>query len=291
MKWRGRRQSSNVEDRRGSGGGRRITGGKGGKFGIGTIVIIAVMYFMGASPTDIISQLVGGSSQTQTTQQSGSTQLSKKDKELGQFVSVVLQDTEDVWNKIFREQYNTDYPEPTLVLFTGSVQSACGTGSAAMGPFYCSGDDRLYIDLSFYQELKNKFNAPGDFAMAYVVAHEVAHHIQNKMGITTKVHKAKRKLSEAEGNKLSVKLELQADFLAGVWAHYAQGKGLLDAGDIDEALTAAHAIGDDAIQKKARGYVVPDSFTHGTSEQRMYWFKKGLRTGDIRQGDTFSQIQ
>ena len=223
-------------------------------------------------------------SQTQHTAQPNS----PAEDEAASFVKVVLADNEDVWNKLFAEQ-GKQYQEPKLVLFRGEVESACGAASASTGPFYCSGDNKMYIDLSFYDDLKNRFSAPGDFAMAYVAAHEVGHHIQNLLGISDKVHQMRSQVSEAEYNKLSVKLELQADFLAGVWAHHAQQmKGILEAGDIEEALTAANAIGDDRLQKQAQGYVVPDAFTHGTSEQRMRWFKKGFETGDMNQGDTFA---
>jgi len=199
----------------------------------------------------------------------------------------VLADTEDVWSKLFAEQ-GKDYPEPTLVLFRDAVQSACGNANAAMGPFYCPTDQQLYIDLSFYEDLQKKLNAPGDFAMAYVVAHEVGHHIQNLNGTADKVSRLRQQVSETEYNRYSVRLELQADFLAGIWAHFAQQKNILESGDIEEALNAANAIGDDRLQKKSQGYVVPDAFTHGTSEQRMYWFKKGYQTGDLGQGDTFN---
>jgi hypothetical protein len=202
---------------------------------------------------------------------------------------VVLNDTEVVWNRLFREQMGTQYQEPVLVLFSGQTTSNCGHASSATGPFYCPADNKLYIDLSFYQDLKTRFKAPGDFAMAYVVAHEVAHHIQNLLGITEKVFRKQQQVSEAEANALSVRLELQADFLAGVWAHHAEKQfRMLEKGDIEEALNAAHAIGDDRIQQEAQGYVVPDSFTHGTSKQRMDWFYKGFTSGDMRQGDTFA---
>jgi predicted metalloprotease len=205
-------------------------------------------------------------------------------------VRVVLKETEDVWNREFA-QLNRQYEEPTLVLFSGMVESACGNASSASGPFYCPSDHKVYIDLSFYDELQN-LNATGDFAMAYVVAHEVGHHVQNLLGISEKVQAERGRLSETEYNKLSVKLELQADFLAGVWAHHTQKlQNVIEPGDIEEALNAANAIGDDRLQKQSRGYVVPDAFTHGTSAQRMYWFKKGFETGDIRQGDTFNSVQ
>jgi len=202
------------------------------------------------------------------------------------FVKTILAETEDVWTQLLQKA-GKDYPDPTLVLFTNSTESACGYASSATGPFYCPGDEKLYIDLSFYDELQNRFHAGGDFAMAYVVAHEVGHHIQKLLGISDKIDRLREQLSEQEFNKYSVRLELQADYFAGVWAHYEQGKGILEKGDIEEALNAANAIGDDRLQKEAQGYVVPESFTHGTSEQRMHWFKKGFDTGDINQGNTF----
>lgn len=282
MQWKGRRESSNVEDRR-SGGAAKRGAALGG---VGTILVIIIALIMGKNPLQLL-QTVGnmtGGTATEQTQPAGP----QVDDEAASFVKVVLADNEDVWHKIF-EQEGMQYKEPKLVLFRNSVESACGSASSAMGPFYCSGDEKVYIDLSFYDELQNRFNAPGDFAIAYVVAHEVGHHIQNILGISEKVHAMRDKLSEEEYNKLSVKLELQADFLAGVWAHHAQKmKQVLENGDIEEALNAANAIGDDKLQKQAQGYVVPDAFTHGTSEQRMRWFKKGYETGDINQGDTFA---
>lgn len=281
MRWQGRRQSSNVDDRRGmSAGGMAIGGGI-----IGVIALVLNFLFTGDTG-DLTGEL------TRMTQGGSATQLSPEqqaaDDERAEFVKVVLADTEDVWNKLFAEA-GQDYPEPTLVLFRDVVQSGCGTASAQSGPFYCPGDNQLYIDLSFYEDLQNKFNAPGDFAMAYVVAHEVGHHIQTILGTSQKVANARRQLSQGEYNKLSVKLELQADFLAGVWAHHAQRmKNILEPGDIEEALNAANAIGDDRLQKQSTGRVVPDAFTHGTSAQRMYWFKKGFSTGDLNQGDTFN---
>lgn len=285
MRWQGRRQSDNVDDRRGGGGGgggmRRIGGG----IGIGTILLAVITYFMGGDAFSVLLNGMQQQPQAAPTEQSAS----GPNDELSQFVKVVLADTEDVWNTQFPKQLNKQYKEPVLVLFSGQVRSACGFGSAASGPFYCPGDDKLYIDLSFYNELKNKFKAPGDFAMAYVVAHEVGHHIQNQLGISGQVSRQRGRISQEEYNKLSVRLELQADFLAGVWAHHAQAtKQILEEGDIEEALNAAHAIGDDNIQKRTQGYVVPDAFTHGTSEQRMRWFKKGLMTGDLKEGDTFA---
>lgn len=287
MKWQGRRQSSNVDDRRGqggggSGGGFNIPGGLFSKGGIVVVIVIVVISFItGQNPLSLLQQVDSGGGSSTTTESYTPT---ASEQQLAEFVSVVLADTEDVWNKQFE-----DYREPTLVMFTGSVQSACGNATSAVGPFYCSADEKVYIDLSFYSDLKNKFGASGDFAQAYVIAHEVGHHIQHLMGITEKVHSLRSQQSEVESNKMSVKLELQADFLAGMWAHHADKmKDILDTGDIDEALTAASAIGDDRLQEQGRGQVVPDSFTHGTSAQRVRWFKRGYETGDLKQGDTFS---
>lgn len=281
MRWRGERESSNVEDQRGmSGGGRVAIGG-----GIGTLIIIIIAVILGADPRQLLQQMP---TETQPSASEGSrTQRNPEEEELKQFVSVVLGKTEDVWGEIFR-QNGKQYREPTLVLFTDQVQSACGLGSAASGPFYCPGDQKVYIDLSFYEELRRRFSSPGDFAQAYVIAHEVGHHVQKLLGISDRVDAMQRRMSETDANKLSVRLELQADFFAGVFARYVQKQGLLEEGDIEEALHAASAIGDDTIQKQATGHVVPDSFTHGTSEQRLRWFRKGFETGDIRQGDTFS---
>jgi uncharacterized protein len=280
MKWIGRRQSSNVDDRRGSGG----TGGGGGllaKGGIGTILIIVVIsVILGKNPLSLLQE-VGVSDNTISTEESVAP---PENDEQAQFISVVLAETEDVWNKLL-----DGYREPTLVLFRSNVNSGCGSATAATGPFYCGEDEKLYIDLSFYDELERRFGAPGDFAQAYVIAHEVGHHVQHLMGTTDKVHNMRNQLSEEDYNKLSVRLELQADFFAGVWAHHAaRTKGLLEPGDIEEALQAATAIGDDRLQMQGQGYVVPDSFTHGTSDQRMRWFKRGYESGDVSQGDTFN---
>jgi predicted metalloprotease len=281
MLWKGRRESSNVDDRRGISGGGLAAGG-----GIVGVVIYLVYTFLSGGkidPSAIPQMGPGGGTQTEMT-----AEQKAADDERAQFVKVVMADTEDVWEKLF-SQSGKKYAAPTLVLFTGGVQSACGNASSAMGPFYCPGDQQVYIDLSFYQDLQDKFQAPGDFAMAYVVAHEVGHHIQYLNGTSDKMARLRQQLSEKEYNKYSVMLELQADFFAGVWAHHAQQmKGILEKGDIDEALNAANAIGDDRLQKQGQGQVVPDAFTHGTSAQRMYWFKKGFETGDINQGDTFS---
>jgi uncharacterized protein len=283
MRWIGRQQSGNVDDRRGSGGGgrRMAVGG-----GAGMIIIVILALVMGKNPLEYID--VNQVDQPQAYEQ---TTTSPQDDEHAAFVKVVLQDTEDVWNKLFTEELNSNYQEPVLVLFSGSDQSGCGYASAATGPFYCPADQQVYIDLSFYDQLKTRFGAPGDFAMAYVVAHEVGHHVQYLLGTSEKVHRAQQNLSEKEANELSVKLELQADFFAGVWAHHAQEmNNILEAGDIEEALNAANAIGDDRLQQESQGYVVPDAFTHGTSEQRMYWFKKGFETGDLREGNTFDAL-
>lgn len=278
MRWQGRKESSNVEDRRGmSPGGKGLVGG-----GIGTIAIALVVLLLGGDPTSIL-QNVQVDNQTTNSNYTESAE----DKELAQFVSVVLAETENVWHQIFKDE-GSIYREPKLVLFSGSVQSACGVAGASTGPFYCPGDEKLYIDLSFYNELQKRFKAPGDFAMAYVIAHEVGHHIQKLTGVMDKMNELRQQVSKEEYNKYSVRLELQADFYAGVWAHYTQQENLLETGDLEEALNAASAVGDDNIQKQSQGYVVPESFTHGTSEQRKKWFYKGFNTGDIRQGDTFS---
>lgn len=273
MRWVGRQGSGNVSDRRGMGGKIAVGGGIGG------IIVLLLSLLLGNNPLENMNV----STQSQAP--------SAEEDEKAQFVSVVLKDTEDVWHKIFSDA-GTNYQEPTLVLFSQTDRSGCGFASAATGPFYCPLDNSVYIDLSFYDQLSSRFGASGDFAMAYVIAHEVGHHVQNLLGTSDKVHQAREQLSEQEGNKLSVALELQADFYAGVWAHHAQEmKNILEPGDIDEALQAANAIGDDRLQKQSQGYVVPDAFTHGTSEQRMYWFKKGFDSGDLRQGDTFKQLQ
>jgi predicted metalloprotease len=279
MLWKGQRQSDNVEDRRGmSGGGMAIGGGLGG------IVILVIALLLGADPRQLLEQTRGVDPSTGTTT---SRPTNPQEDELKQFSATVLASTEDVWADILRQQGRA-YSKPTLVLFTDAVRSACGEAGAAVGPFYCPGDQKLYLDLSFFNDLQTRFRAPGDFAQAYVIAHEVGHHVQNLLGTMDKVDSMRGRMSEAEANELSVRLELQADFLAGVWAHYAQRKGILEPGDIEEALGAASAVGDDRLQREGQGYVIPDSFTHGTSEQRARWFRKGLETGDLRQGDTFS---
>jgi uncharacterized protein len=281
MRWRGERESENVEDRRGVSGGRVAIGG-----GLGTLVVIVIALLLGADPRQLLGTLTNTQPQPPSASQT-SRPASQEDQELRKFVGVVLAKTEDVWQDVFRQNGKT-YREPTLVLFTDQVQSACGFTGAAVGPFYCPGDEKIYIDLSFYGELRRRFNAPGDFAQAYVIAHEVGHHVQRLLGISQRIDAMQRRASEKEANQLSVRLELQADFFAGIFAKYVNDKGILDPGDIEEALRAASAIGDDQIQRQTSGYVVPDSFTHGTSEQRLRWFRKGYETGDIRQGDTFS---
>lgn len=280
MQWRGRRQSSNVDDQR----GRQRFGGTAFKGGLGMVaIVIVISLIMGENPLTLLQSIENQTSSVPSSQ-NVDWQPTAEEEELAQFVRVVLADTEDVWNTLL-----DDYREPTLVIFSGQVESACGSASSSTGPFYCSQDERVYIDLSFYEDLKNRFQAPGDFAQAYVIAHEVGHHVQHLSGITDKVHALRGKVSESDYNKYSVRLELQADFLAGVWANHANSmNSILEPGDIEEALNAASAIGDDRLQMQAQGQVVPDSFTHGTSAQRMHWFKKGFETGDISQGDTFN---
>ena len=289
MRWQGRRESENVEDRRGmSTSGKVLAGG-----GLLGVVVLVLQLLLGGGGENGNIQLPTMPEQEQAQGRQLSPEEETADNERASFVKVVLADTEDVWGNIF-SQTGRQYNAPTLVLFRDLVESGCGNASASSGPFYCPADQKLYIDLSFYQELQSRFSAPGDFAMAYVVAHEVGHHIQNLMGTSAKVQRLRSRLSEEEYNQYSVRLELQADFYAGVWANHAQqiktkeGKSIIEADDISEALTAANAIGDDRLQKEAQGYAVPESFTHGTSAQRMYWFKKGFLTGDIGQGDTFN---
>ncbi|CAM3887425.1 neutral zinc metallopeptidase [Flavobacterium branchiophilum] len=284
MKWIGRRQSDNVEDQRGvSGGGKALVGG--GAIGI----IILLLNLFGGQTGKMLTPMLEQVQQNQQTQQTTAAPLSQEDKKMGEFAATVLADTEDVWTTIF-EQYNGQYEKPKMVLFTGEVQTACGGASAASGPFYCPGDHKVYMDLDFFQELQTRFGAKGgDFAIAYVIAHEVGHHVQNLLGTSTKMRQMQEGKSEAEANRLSVALELQADFYAGVWAKYNQK--YLDVDDIDEALSAAQAVGDDAIQSKMQGHVVPESFTHGTSAQRKHWFMKGFQTGDIKQGNTFESLE
>ncbi|QED36647.1 metalloprotease [Antarcticibacterium arcticum] len=280
MKWQGRRQSTNVDDRRGKSTGGKIAVG-GGLIGL---IFLAIQLFSGGDATEILNQI-----QTDPGSATEERELTAEEKELGQFTATVLADTEDVWNNIF-SQHNATYREPGMVLFTDAVRSACGGASSASGPFYCPGDEKIYMDLVFFEELRTRFGAEGgDFAIAYVIAHEVGHHIQHLMGTAGEVRNRQQQLSQGEANQLSVALELQADFYAGVWAHH--NRQYLEDGDIREALSAASAVGDDAIQKRTAGRVVPDAFTHGTSEQRMEWFKRGFTTGDISQGDTFRGVR
>lgn len=278
MKWRDRRKSSNVEDRRGmSGRGKLIAGG-----GIIAIIFVIAQFFLSDGDINVLRQLEDTAPSTENRE------LTAEEKELGDFSATVLADTEDVWNKIFAD-YTMEYQEPGMVLFSGVVQTACGGASSASGPFYCPADQKVYMDLEFFEELRNRFGAEGgDFAIAYVIAHEVGHHVQNLLGTAEQVRRLQQQGNQTEANKLSVALELQADFYAGLWAHY--NKQYLEEGDIEEALSAANAVGDDAIQKRTSGRVVPDSFTHGTSKQRMEWFMKGYKSGDMNQRDTFSAL-
>ena len=280
MRWGHLKKSENVEDRRGS------MARAGGAIGLGGIVIALIAIFLGADPQQVMQQVTESSAASQ--QSTEPYHPTAEEQEMADMVTAVLGSTEDIWGAVFQQAYRKPYEEPSLILFSGQVQSACGFAKAAMGPFYCPADKNVYIDLSFYQDLKNRHGAPGDFAQAYVVAHEVGHHIQNLLGYSDKVHQARGRASKAEVNRLSVRLELQADFLAGVWAHYAEKEWkILERGDVEEALRAANAIGDDRLQKEATGHVVPDSFTHGTSEQRVRWFRAGLESGDLRVLDEF----
>lgn len=278
MKWQGRQGSDNVEDRRGMSPGKVAIGG-----GIGTIVIAVIVLLLGGDPT----QLLNSSDQSAPTE-SGQVATSPEEEQMAQFISVVLKDTETVWGKIF-EQSGSTYQQPKLVMFRDQVQSACGYASGASGPFYCPGDQKVYLDLSFFDELKSKFGAYGDFAVAYVIAHEVGHHVQDQLGILEKANSARARSGQSEANDISVRIELQADFLAGMWAHYEQSLlNVLETGDIDEAMNAAAAVGDDVLQKRYQGRVIPDSFTHGSAAQRKEWFRKGYTSGDFAQGDTFN---
>jgi uncharacterized protein len=282
MRWRDRRQSENVEDRRGLTPGRVVVGG-----GLGGLVVLVLALLLGVDPQQL-------SEQVPTNNPEGSVPASRTTRpgedELRQFVGVVLAETEDVWTQVFRE-LNREYVKPKLVLFSDRVDSACGQASAAVGPFYCPEDEKLYVDLAFFQDLKTRFQAPGDFAIAYVIAHEVGHHVQNLLRTMERVSSRQRQTSPEMANALSVRLELQADFYAGLWAGHAEKRGIVEPGDFEEALRAASAVGDDRLQRQHQGYVVPDSFTHGTSEQRARWFRRGLETMDIRQGDTFSAVE
>lgn len=277
MRWQGRQGSSNVEDRRG------VRVGRAGGIGIGTIVLALIAIYFGQDPSVVLQ----GVQPSQTTSEQGPYQESADEAQMREFVSVVLADTEETWGEIFNQMGRT-YEQPKLVLFSGAVESACGFAEAAVGPFYCPGDHKVYIDLSFYQELQSRFGAPGDFAQAYVVAHEIGHHVQTLLGISEQNMAARQRASQAEANALSVRQELQADCFAGIWARNAdRSRQLLEQGDIEEGLNAAAAIGDDRLQKQARGYVAPESFTHGSSEQRVRWFKRGLESGSLQACDTF----
>jgi predicted metalloprotease len=278
MRWQGRRGSSNVEDRRG------MRYGRAGGIGIGTIVLALIAMYFGQDPSVVLQ----GVQPSSPTGEQVPYEESAEEAQLREFISVVLADTEETWGQIFSTAGQT-YEQPKLVLFSGAVESACGFAQAAVGPFYCPGDHKVYIDLTFYQELQSKFGAPGDFAQAYVVAHEVGHHVQTLLGISDRTMAARQRASEAEANALSVRQELQADCFAGIWAHNAdRSRQLLEQGDIEEGLNAASAIGDDRLQKQSRGYVAPESFTHGSSEQRVRWFKRGFETGDVKTCDTFA---
>jgi predicted metalloprotease len=282
MRYKGREQSGNVEDRRGTSTGKMVAGGS-----IGTLAIVLIVWLLGGNPSEIINNMQSRGTETAEVDPA----IIEAESEMAELATVVLKDTEDVWNQIFSESGKT-YREPTLVLFSGAAESACGYSSAATGPFYCPGDEKVYIDLSFLQQLQSKVGATGDFAVAYIIAHEVGHHVQKLLGITDQMNDIRNRVSETEYNKYSVRLELQADFFAGVWAHYAERtKNVLEEGDLEEAINAAAAVGDDRIMMESQGYVVPDAFTHGTSEQRRTWFMKGYQTGDLNQGDTFSSIQ
>ena len=284
MKWQGRRQSGNLDDRRGMSKGKLAAGG-----GIVVTLIVLALNFFGGETGQQLAPIVEQLGNSQGTQQTEQRELTAQEKEMGNFMATVLADTEDVWSQIFRQNDIGEYEKPTMVLFTDAVSTGCGNASSASGPFYCPADHKLYMDLAFFDELKTRFGAKGgDFAIAYVTAHEIGHHVQTLLGTSQKVTQLQRQSNKTEGNRLSVALELQADFYAGLWAHYNQE--YLEEGDIEEALSAANAVGDDAIQKRMQGSVVPDSFTHGSSEQRMKWFMRGYKTGDIKQGDTFSEI-
>jgi hypothetical protein len=279
MLWKGRRQSDNIEDRRGITGRQVAVGG-----GLGALAVTIIILLLGGNPEEVMQNL-------QTSQPSGQEQtrtLTAEEKEMGEFVGVILADTEDVWKQVLRQE-GVQYREPKLVLFTNATDSACGYAQSATGPFYCPGDEKVYIDLGFFQEMQQRLGARGDFAWAYVIAHEIGHHVQNLLGVMEQVQERQQGLSQQEANRLMVRMELQADFLAGVWAHHAQRmKGLMEEGDVEEGLNAASAVGDDRIMKREQGYVVPDAFTHGTSAQRVRWFTLGLKTGDLSQGDTFA---
>lgn len=281
MRWQFGRRSDNVEDQRNSGGSGAVVGG-----GIGTVILALIALALGVDPSIVLQQ---GANVTSNRPQTSNPSVNNPEQaKLADFISVVLADTEDTWSQLFQEMGAT-YQKPKLVLFNGKVQSACGYAQSAMGPFYCPADRKVYLDLSFYQDLKKRHNAPGDFAQAYVVAHEIGHHVQTLLGISSKVSNLQQRVSQSKANQLSVRLELQADCFAGVWAHHAQkSRQILEEGDIEEALNAASQIGDDRLQQQAQGYIVPDSFTHGSSQQRKRWFIQGIKTGDLNQCNTFS---
>jgi uncharacterized protein len=310
MRWRGRRQSTNVRDIRGQGGGMGFPGGRGGTiripmgtsragggFGCGTLIIIGlVLWMLGINPLAILGGLgggLGGGVGPSHTPDSSSPRFDPsvgtggRDDEMRQFVSTILGSTEEIWSGIFKS-YGRDYPNPELVVFDGGVRSACGLASSAAGPFYCPGDRRVYIDLSFYRQLARQFGAPGDFAQAYVLAHEVGHHVQNVIGILPQFNRMRQSMPQLEANQMSVRVELQADCFAGIWGHFVSNQGWLEEGDLEEALVAANQIGDDTIQKRTQGYVVPDAFNHGTSDQRRYWFRRGFESGRMESCDTFN---
>lgn len=292
MKWEGNRESDNVDDRRGEGSGGGGFGFGGGSLGIGSIAIALVAsYFLGVSPMTILNLLNGGGGQLAPVQQQAPASQAPAQDRMTRFVRTVLADTEDSWSEIFRARGAT-YTMPRLEIFSGSLQTQCGPGLSSTGPFYCPADRRIYIDLSFYQLMQKRFKVSGDFAQAYVIAHEVGHHVQNLLGISAKVERARQKATPAAANAMSVRLELQADCFAGVWAYHAnQARAIIEAGDVESAMAAATAIGDDALQKQAQGYVVPDSFTHGTSAQRVRWFKRGLDSGKVESCNTFEVRQ
>jgi len=281
MKWQGRRGSDNIEDRRGMSGGKVAAGGGGL-----ALILLLVGWLIGGDTQQLLSGLAEQTA-TSTTQSSAPVEESAAEKELSTYASVTLADNEQVWGMLFKE-HSMEYKKPVMVLFRGRTHSPCGQADAQSGPFYCPADEKIYLDLSFFDELTKQLGAHGDFAMAYVIAHEVGHHVQYLLGTTQEVRAQEKNLSEKEANRLSVALELQADFYAGIWAHYNEKLNqVLEEGDIEEALSAANAVGDDRLQQQSQGYVVPDAFTHGTSQQRMYWFKKGFKTGDLNQGNTF----
>jgi len=291
MRWRTGRRSENIEDRRGQGGFPVRIGGAGLRGGgVGLILLVLAAAYFGIDPT-VLLEGMGGMGSGQDPRTTSERQPSAADDELKQFMAVVLADTEDTWGALFA-QSGKQYEEPTLVLYSGATQSACGFGQAAMGPFYCPPDQRVYIDLSFYDDLRQRYGAPGDFAQAYVLAHEIGHHVQNLLGISDKVQAARQRADETEANALSVRLELQADCFAGLWAYHAnRSRQILESGDVEEALKAASAIGDDRLQRQSRGYVTPDSFTHGSSAQRTRWFRRGLESGKFASCDTFSATE